>query len=343
MLPKVSIVVPVYKVERYLNKCIDSILNQSYTNLEIILVNDGSPDTCGEIINKYEKRDLRVKAFHKKNGGLSDARNYGMQFVTGVFSIFVDSDDWLHTSFIHKLVETSLKYKADIVQSAFYYAFEDYLLYDDRYYAMNTPAIKLDNKTLMTELVINKKVKNFAWGKLYKTELIRDIPFEKNVLFEDVFWAHKVMSRVNSYIILSEPLYYYYQRHDSIVASYTAKNLDIIKGLKERHLFIQEYYKELTFESYKTILETSLNHYYLLVINRMIDINGNLRGEIQSYINENYYDMKKAVNNNKILKIQLSLFMLNPYAYILFILGEKVFRKVRILPKPKGLKREEVN
>ena len=97
----------------------------------------------------------------------------------------------------------------------------------------------------MKELVINEKVKNFAWGKLYLTKLIRDIPFEKGVLFEDVFWAHQVMQRVNTYVILHQPMFYYYQRSDSIVATYTPRNLDIIKGLKERHQFIEKFYEDL--------------------------------------------------------------------------------------------------
>lgn len=106
MLPKVSVIVPIYKVQDYLNKCIDSIINQSYKNLEIILVDDGSPDRCGEIIDLYEKQDNRIKVFHKKNGGLSDARNYGMNFITGDYIIFVDSDDWLSEDMVSNLIKT---------------------------------------------------------------------------------------------------------------------------------------------------------------------------------------------------------------------------------------------
>ncbi len=110
----------------------------------------------------------------------------------------------------------------------------------------------------MNELIKNESVKNFAWGKLYRTAMIKDIPFEKGVLFEDVFWAHQVMHRVNTYVINHEPLYYYRQRADSIVSTYTLKNLDILKGLKLRHDFIVSFYKELTDESYRGILKISL-------------------------------------------------------------------------------------
>ncbi|UPG64504.1 glycosyltransferase family 2 protein [Metabacillus endolithicus] len=186
---KVSVVVPIYNVEKYIHKCIDSILNQTYENIEIILVNDGSPDNCGQIIEYYSKLDCRIKVIHKQNGGLSDARNHGMKYVTGEFTLFVDSDDWLEINMIEELVKNSIHYNADIVQVAFYYAYEDYILFDDRYFSKDDPPFLLNNSSLMYELLINEKVKNFAWGKLYKTNYIKNIPFKKGVLFEDVYWG----------------------------------------------------------------------------------------------------------------------------------------------------------
>src|SRR4051812_16630530 len=170
--PKVSIVVPIYKVEKYLNRCVDSILKQAYENLEVILVDDGSPDNCGKIADQYASIDKRVKVIHKKNGGLSDARNAGMKYVTGHFTLFVDSDDWLDRDMVQEMVNKSEQYKAEIVQSAFYYAYDDHLLFDHRFYSKNVAPVVLNNKALMNELVKNEKVKNFAWGKLYPTQLI---------------------------------------------------------------------------------------------------------------------------------------------------------------------------
>jgi glycosyltransferase involved in cell wall biosynthesis len=339
MTYKVSIIVPIYKVEKYLKRCVDSLLNQSYTNLEIILVDDGSPDASGHIIDKYANLDTRVMAFHKENGGLSDARNYGMQYVTGHFTVFVDSDDWLDSNFISKLVNESLKYGADVVQSGFYYAYKDYLLYDDRFYSEDDPPLLFDNMTLMKELVINERVKNFAWGKLYKTELIRNLPFKKGVLFEDVFWAHQVMHHVQRYVILNEPMYYYFQREGSIVSSYTPKNLDLISGLKERHNFLIENYKELVDESFKSILKACLSHHVLLVINKDIDKEGKYRKDIQSYIKKNYTAFKVAVIRERHLVNQLLLFKINPNLNILYIFLGRVLRKLRLVPTPIRLKR----
>lgn len=338
---KVSVIVPIYNVEKYIHQCITSIVNQTFTNLEIILVNDGSPDNCGMIAERFAEQDNRIKVIHKENGGLSDARNAGTQFVTGEYIIFVDSDDWLALDMVEKMVNISLMYKADVVQSAFYYAYEEHLLFDHRYFSKTDPPLILNNQTLMFELVNNEKVKNFAWGKLYKTSLIQDIPFKKGVLFEDVFWAHQVMHNVNTYVLLHEPLVYYRQRSDSIVATYTTRNLDILKGLRERHSFIEEYYKALIDDSYKVIFKTSLQHYYLLLANWNKDRGGIYRKGIQSYIRTNYSSIKRAVERERKLRKQLILFSFHPYLNMIFMLSIKVLRKLRVTPQPVML--EKIN
>ncbi|HHW37920.1 MAG TPA: glycosyltransferase [Bacillales bacterium] len=342
MLPKVSIVVPIYKVEKYLHRCVDSILNQIYSNTEIILVDDGSPDHCGQIADEYQEMDSRIKAVHKENGGLSDARNYGMQFVTGEYTIFLDSDDWLECNMIEEMVQQSLKFNAGIVQTAFYYAYDDYYLFDNRYYSKHAPPVILDNKSLMFELVKNEKVKNFAWGKLYKTNLIKNIPFENGVLFEDVFWAHQVMHRVKTFVLMNQPMCYYYQRNDSIVATYTPRNLDILKGLKERHSFLETFYKDLVDESYKNIVKTSLIHYNLLLMNRKKDTGGLHRKEIQLYIGRNFQSLKKAVEDEKELKKQLLLFKVHPFLNVMYLFIRKILRKTKLVPQPLGLERMDI-
>ena len=130
---KVSVIVPIYNVERYLDRCLTSIINQTYKNLEIILVNDGSTDNSREIAKGYTTLDNRVKLYDKQNGGLSDARNYGINKATGDYVLYVDSDDWLDITMINTMIEEVKKYNADVVQVDFYYAYEDHLLYDDRF------------------------------------------------------------------------------------------------------------------------------------------------------------------------------------------------------------------
>lgn len=339
MLPKVSVIVPIYKVENYLNRCVDSILNQTYKNIEVILVDDGSPDKCGEISDSYAINDSRVKSLHKENGGLSDARNYGMRYLTGEYVVFVDSDDWIKEEMIETLVGLAMDLKADIVQSGFYYVYETYLLYDDRYYSEDMLPIQLNKNELMREIVINERVKNFAWGKLYKTNLIKDLYFEKGVLFEDVFWAHKVMDRVDKYVICHKPMCYYLQRNDSIVSTYTVKNLDIIKGLKERHKFIEENYKELINESYKILTKTILLHYYLLNKNRDKDLDGYYRKELRGYIINNYLNIQKAIKYDKELSNEVKLFKLNYLLSRAYVNINKVLRKVKLKEQSPALKK----
>ncbi|WP_226038111.1 glycosyltransferase family 2 protein [Aquibacillus saliphilus] len=333
----VSVIVPIYKVEKYIHRCLESILRQTYQYLEVILVDDGSPDQCGKIADNYSELDSRIIAVHKENGGLSDARNHGMGYVTGEFTMFVDSDDWLELTMIETMVNVILDYQADVIQSAFYYAYDDKLLFDSRHHKKDDDPILLNNNTLMYELVVNEKVKNFAWGKLYKTELIRDIPFKKGVLFEDVFWAHQVMHRVETYVMIHQPMYYYYQRDDSIVANYTPRNLDIINGLKERHRFIEKYYSHLSNESYKLMVKTCLVHYNLLLANRKKDKHGIYRKEIRYYIHNNYGDLKKAVRDDKQLLRELSFFSLHPLLNILLTGLRKVIKTLRIKSQPDGL------
>lgn len=339
MLPKVSVIVPIYKVENYLNRCVNSILNQTYKNIEVILVDDGSPDKCGEIADSYAIKDNRVKSFHKENGGLSDARNYGMKYVTGEYIVFVDSDDWIKEEMIETLVGIAMDLKADIVQSGFYYAYETYLLYDDRYYSEDMLPIQLNKNELMRELVINERVKNFAWGKLYKTKLIKDLYFEKGVLFEDVFWAHKVMDRVDKYAICHKPMCYYLQRSDSIVSTYTVRNIDIIRGLKERHKFIEENYKDLINESYKILVKTILLHYYLLNKNKDKDLDGQYRKQLRDYILSNYLNIQEAIKEDKELSKEVKLFKLNYLLSRIYVNTNKVLRKVKLKKQSPSLKK----
>lgn len=336
---KVSVIVPIYKVEQYLHRCVNSIINQTYKNLEIILVDDGSPDSCGSICDEYEKKDNRVKSVHKINGGLSDARNYGMKYATGDFVLFVDSDDWLKIEMIEVMINHSKEYNSDVVQSAFYYAYEDYLLLDDRYYKEDDEPTLLNKKELMKELVINERVKNFAWGKLYKMDLIKDIPFEKGVLFEDVFWAHQVMHNVNRYVILNNPMCYYLQRSDSIVANYTPRNLDIIKGLKERHEFIEKYHSDLVSHSYKIIFNTCLLHYELLTKNKDKDENRVHRDNIKTYIRDNYKEIEKSLKDDKEVIVRLQLFNKSYKMYVIYCLSDKILRKLKLKSQHKSLKK----
>ena len=340
---KISVIVPIYNVQDYLKRSIESLLNQTYKNLEIILVDDGSTDNSGKIAEGYKKVDERVKVYHKKNGGLSDARNYGINKATGDYVLYVDSDDWLDLDMINIMVEKVKEYEADIVQVGFYYAYEDHQLYDNRYYNEDDEDIVLDRESLMKELVINERVKNFAWGKLYKTELVKDILFEKGAKFEDVYWAHQVMHRVNKYVIVHKPMVYYLQRGESITGTYNVRNTEIIKGLLERHMFIRKNYNHLLNESYKTILNTCFVHYDLLI--NMDDKSSAqiYSDKIKDYIYKNSKKFEDALVDNKYMANQLKFFLINPNLRNMYIFFNKVLMKLKIKKSEPSLKRIELN
>ena len=334
---KVSIIVPIFNVEKYLPYCIESLINQTYQNIEIILVNDGSPDSCREIVDYYAARDHRIIPIHKKNGGVSDARNTGIAYASGEYTFFIDGDDWVDHTLINEMVDRLEQFNADIVQTAHYYAYPEYLLYDNQFENQFTQPKVLDNRQLMKELVRNQFVKNFAWGKLYKTKLIQGIPFQKGIFFEDVCWSYLVMQRVDTYVIMHKPFYYYYQHADSIVGTYSVKHLDYLEGLKKRHEFLEQHYTDLVELSYKELAKANLIHYQLLLRHRKKDPSGMYRTEIKIYMKKVYPYVQKALFGEKALRMEVKLFNIHPYLYILALFIKKSLRMMRLLSRPNGL------
>lgn len=240
----ISVVIPIYNVAQYLSQCVDSVLAQSYRDLEIILVDDGSTDECPKICDDYQQKDARIRVIHQENGGLSDARNAGMKIARGEWIYFADSDDWLVQDAIQKLYHFAIENHCDVVQGGLYYAYQDHLLYRQATKVeQRCPVLERDEA--MRELIINDRVKNFAWGKLYKADLIRDLPFPVGKYYEDSFWQHLVMDRVARYGIIDEPLYYYRQRNNSISGMPSDRLHDLLEGNRERLNFIHERYPEL--------------------------------------------------------------------------------------------------
>ncbi|MCU7212138.1 glycosyltransferase family 2 protein [Turicibacter sanguinis] len=338
-LPVVSIVVPIYNVENYVRKCIDSIISQTYQNIEIILVNDGSTDQSGQIISSYLEVDKRIRIFHKENGGLSDARNYGMRYITGEYVLFVDSDDWIDKSFVESLVNVSLIEAADIVQCGFYYTYDECLEYDNRWFNENDPYYVLNHHEAMKELIQNERIKNFAWGKLFKASLLHDIPFEKGVLFEDIFWMHQVFARIEKYVLIHQPLYFYRQRMDSIVAQYRIKNLDLIRGQIERKEFVVNYYPSLISEQDKIIVQSMLIHFNLLSMNETQDREKVYRTKLKDYLRMNQQSLFESIKNDRRLYWQLKIFLINPNLLQVERLINYSLRKIGIIEDYKELKK----
>ncbi|MBQ9219057.1 MAG: glycosyltransferase family 2 protein [Muribaculaceae bacterium] len=244
-MPAISIVIPIYNVADYLRQCLDSIGLFGDDRVEVLLVNDGSTDTSPNICEEYQDKYCNVKVINKPNGGLSDARNAGTREATGQWIYYLDSDDWLAPGAIMKLYDFAIKNSCDVVQGGFYYAYSDHLLLDERYVKASHEPYILDRETTMRELIVNNYIKNFAWGKLYRADIVKRHPFPVGKYFEDSFWQHLIVHETRRYGVMPEPLYYYRQREESISGGFSLHNMDLLRGNEERLKFLSEHYPQL--------------------------------------------------------------------------------------------------
>lgn len=241
MEEKISIIVPVYKVEKYLNKCVDSLICQTYQNLEIILVDDGSPDNCPKICDEYAKKDSRVKVVHKENGGLSDARNAGMKEITGEYVSFIDSDDYVSIDFFESLFNVMNKTQSDIVECSVLKVYEG--RENDRSETnSNTEEVKVFNtEDALKNLILDVLFRQHVWNKLYKASVVKDILFEKGKLNEDEFWTYQVFGNAKKVARYEKSMYFYLQRQGSIMANgYSLKRLDGLEAKFNRQKYIDK-------------------------------------------------------------------------------------------------------
>lgn len=233
----ISIIVPVYKVEKYLKECIESIQRQTYKDIEIILVDDGSPDKCGEICDEYAKRDNRIKVIHKENGGLSDARNAGIQVAIGKYIAFIDSDDYIEETYIELLYNAIIENRVSISQCGINKVNEKSQFIKN----VGEKEEKVYTSQQMMEELYNGKWENIVtWNKLYLKSLFSDIKFPKGKIHEDEFTTYKLIFKAENLVIIDKFLYNYRQNTNSITGSkYNIKRLDIIEAFQERMEFLE--------------------------------------------------------------------------------------------------------
>lgn len=259
----ISIVVPIYKVEDYLHRCVDSILKQTYKDIEIILVNDGSPDRCGEICDIYAQIDNRVKVIHKKNGGLSDARNVGIEKSTGKYITFVDSDDWIHEEYVERLYSLLLKTGSDISICNFIRVSNE----TDKVTINQETVYEYSNKEALEQFVNRFYVQmTIACGKLFKKNLFENIRFPFGRKHEDEFTTYKLIYEANKVVLTTKELLYYWQREDSIMGTgFNLKSrLDVIDAFKER----AEFFEKINLIDLRDISYRRLFIIYLNVFNK---------------------------------------------------------------------------
>lgn len=240
----ISVIVPIYNVEKYLDRCVDSIINQTYKNLEIVLVDDGSLDNCPKMCDDYAEKDSRIKVVHKENGGLSDARNAGMKVATGEYVSFIDSDDYVSLDFYETLLDTIVDNNSDIVECGVV------KFYEDNSFDKNSDDLKVTNYDTLDGLegLINENpFKQHVWNKLYKSSIALDIPYEVGKLNEDEFWTYQIFGKAKKVTRIYKTMYYYFQRGSSIMGKgYNIKRLDALEGKMNRQAYIEKNFPTLT-------------------------------------------------------------------------------------------------
>ncbi len=278
----ISVIVPVYKVEKYLNKCIESIVNQTYKNLEIILVDDGSPDECGKICDNYAQKDMRIKVIHKENGGLSDARNAGINISNGKYISFIDSDDYIDLEYIELLYKTIKKDKSDMAISSHKVIYENGTILEK---ATKEESI-LESKEVLKRILYDDGIDLSAWAKLYKIELFEEIRYPKGRLFEDAATTYKLVDKCKKISIISKSTYNYIIRGNSITnVNFSEKKMDLIISTEEMCNYIKKKYPDL-----EEAANRRLMYAYLSTLTQLIKSNKrnkSVEKRLYGYIKQN--------------------------------------------------------
>lgn len=310
----ISVVVAVYNVEKYIAKCIDSLLAQSYGNLEIILVDDGSTDHSGEICDAYAEKNKAVKVLHKENGGLSSARNTGIACSNGELIGFVDGDDIVDKEMYDKLYSNLLLTNSDISICGRYYVYGDskkIIRYNEK------PGIQvMDSKSAIKKMNSFSSFDMAAWDKLYKRALFNSIKFPENKLSEDYFIMYKLFLNAERICYTPEPLYYYVQRQNSI--SHTKKiNYDFIEAAKQQMVEVEKIYPELKdilhtayASANMTVYDFYLKQHMLCPYVQQKKMQGNVKKNLK-YIRSN-----TALPFPKILQAFLFVYSINCYNFL---------------------------
>lgn len=291
----ISVVIPVYNVENYIKKCIDSVINQSYKKLEIILVDDGSNDNSSIICDEYKEKDNRIKVIHKKNSGLSEARNSGIDIAKGKYIAFIDSDDYISNDYFEYLYKLLIDNNADI-------AVCDYQLFSDK---LKNKKQKEKIETFFSLEILEKMLYGnhnliSAWCKLYKKSLFNNIKYPKGQCYEDVNTTFLLYEKSQKVVISNLKKYFYLVRKDSITnQNFSERNFDIIKSNDEMIEYLSKYNElEVALKRRKLFSRISL-------LCKMItsNYNGNEKNKIIKYIKNNKNDIlknKKSSNKDKI-------------------------------------------
>ena len=317
-MDQISIVVPVYNVENCLSYCVESLRQQTYKNIEIILVDDGSTDSSGEICDQYAREDDRIKVLHIENGGLSNARNTGVKESSTDWIVFIDSDDYYDHRAIEYLVELRDKYRVDLVATPVIevrnYENSDFLGdFREKYSG------ELDRRTALEQMFYGNYVGTHSGGKLYKKEILMKFPFPEGMIYEDLALAYEHIASCENIAVSVLNLYKYYRRPGSIVNSkYSDRLLDFYKAMEWNRSYIERDY------SGDRDMRRALNVRYVFnglhIVHAMLS--SDMYAEVNKIRKEYIQYFKDVIPNSNVTRK-------NKLKYILFLVSAKLYKKVR--------------
>lgn len=316
MTDKITVIVPVYNVEKYLEKCVKSILNQTYTDLEIILVNDGSTDKSGMICEDLSKIDNRIKVFHKENGGLSDARNYGVSKATSEYVGFIDSDDYIDEDMYEVLYRNLIENDADLSMCALYDVFPA-----KKVAQVEKPEKYIMNSEEAINMVMQAKILSVtAVNKLYKKSLFENLKFEVGKIAEDAFLMVKLIDKCDKIVATNLKKYYYIHRENSITTQkFSEKFLNVIEAYEQNYSIISEKYPNII-----DVAEMRLCWAYFYVLDKLL-IAENYEDDILEYKLINY--LKK---NKKTILFSKWFSKGRKIAFIMLCVNKNLYRRILI-------------
>ena len=304
----VTVIIPVYKVEQYLPRCVDSVLAQTYRNLEIFLVDDGSPDDCGRICDEYAEKDGRIKVIHKENGGLSDARNAALDVCAGEYISFVDSDDYVSEDFIESLIHAIRTHHTRLAVCGIMKFNESGKMHVD-YSPSGTEKIASGEEMMETVW------RPAAWNKLYHRDLFQNIRFPYGKLYEDMFIYHDILAQIDRLSFTGKNSYYYNNRQNSIInRKYDIRNTDAIEGLDLRVKKLRElHYDDLADRQLPILFNQTVEAFV-----RIKDANGTEKDKLKfakTICDSHYREMMRYDGFTRPQKAMITLFRFCPAIY----------------------------
>ena len=241
--PLLTVIVPCYNVEKYLDKCISSIVSQTYTNLEIILIDDGSTDNTGKICDSWQEKDQRIRVIHKQNEGLSCARKTGIENMTAEYVAFVDSDDWIDGNMYSDMMTTMISTNSDIALCDYFMTYEDGRI---EHQSNDGGSFEVFGRKEGLFMILRNKWRSYMWNKIFKKHLFDNIEFPKDRLYEDISIMHNLFHHASQSVRLHKAYYFYFQRENSILNTHNLeaevnRQLHYANAKYDRYLFVKQH------------------------------------------------------------------------------------------------------